>query len=164
MFATTDSKSRTAASGSASFRTGTSARSASIASFACSRSRPSGPSRMNPSCETVTTVWASRSTTFSLRNSASSCAARSPSLATDRLRGAHLLGVDLLQRRALLVPCDLPLGGVRPGNGEVRRGAELLGDRERPLDQPLDRRPRRPGLARPEVEQLAGEPVADRAP
>ena len=44
----------------------------------------------------------------------------------------HLLGVDLLERRALLPARALPLGGVRGGNAEERRGADLLGDRRAP--------------------------------
>ena len=76
-----------------------------------------------------------------------------------------LLGVDLLERRALLVARDLPLGRVRRRHREVRRRAELLGDRQHPLDQ-LARARARAGRTSPrrEVDQLAGQAVADRAP
>src|SRR4051794_39760215 len=83
---------------------------------------------------------------------------------TDGLSRRDLLGVDLLERRALGDACALPLCRVRAGDAEVRRRPELVRDRLHPLDQLLDPRARRYDLAALEVEQIAGEAEADRAP
>src|SRR5262249_14676419 len=108
------------------------------------------------------------SDTFSRRTSSWSCAIASCSLgscssANARL-GSHLLGVDLLERRALLVPGDLPLRRVRRRHAEIAGRAELLGEGKHPLDQLLELRPRRSRLEPVEVDQLAHQAVADRAP
>jgi hypothetical protein len=84
------------------------------------------------------------------------------SSATDR--DARLLGVDLLEGRPLLEAGDLALGGVALGDGEVRGGADLLRHGRHPLEQALEPCPRRQDVSALEVDQLAGEPVADRAP
>src|SRR6476659_5093228 len=47
----------------------------------------------------------------------------------------NLLGVDLLEARALLPARALALGGVRGRHVEERRGADLVGDGRDPLDQ-----------------------------
>src|SRR5262249_51994951 len=75
-----------------------------------------------------------------------------------------LLSVDLLQARSPLEPRDLPLGRVALRDGEVPRSAELVRDRRHPLEQLVDSPSRGNGLPALEVEQLAGEAVADRAP
>src|SRR5438552_11756445 len=76
----------------------------------------------------------------------------------------HLLGVNLLQRRALVEAGALALRGILLRDGEEGRRADLVRHRGDPLEQLLDARPRRHRLAAVEVDQLAGEPVADRAP
>ena len=75
-----------------------------------------------------------------------------------------MLGVDLRERPALFVPGDLAFRRVPLGHGQVRRGADLLGHRQHPFDQPLDPGAGRQDLAAVEVDQLAREPVPDRAP
>src|SRR6266545_5320166 len=150
MFAVTWLKSPITSSGTEPLRTGTSARIVSIASFVCT----------------------SRSEILTRLSSSSSCLISSSlgSLANalsrlDLLGGEpHLLGVDLLQRRTAFVARDLALGGVRSRHGQERGGAELLGHWERPFDQILDGGPRRAHVTGGEVDQLAGEAVADRAP
>src|SRR5262249_56335081 len=107
-----------------------------------------------------------RSATRSSRRSSSAEIASGPcsSSATDALLGPHLLGVDLLHRHTVLVAGDLALGCVRPRDGQVRRGTELLGDGQHPLDQLLERRTGPPHLERSEVDELAREPRADGPP
>src|SRR5262245_14571880 len=152
-------------SGTEPASTGVSARSDSIASFACSKSRPSGSSFAYPSWATVGRIESSRSDTFSCRMcSSSSSGERSPSSATDDFLGTYLLRVDLLERRAVLEARDLALGRVRGGHGQGLRGAELLGDGPHPLDQLLERRARGPHLMRAEVDQLTAQTPANRAP
>src|SRR2546423_2272430 len=113
---------------------GESAFSASIASRACSRPRGSAPSFAKPSDAIIELVWTSRSEIFALRSSSTSCSA----VGSSANALAELLGVDLLEARSFGVACELALGGVLRRHGEVGRDAELLGDRQRPLDQPLD--------------------------
>src|SRR5205085_9048606 len=141
---------------------GESAFSASIASRACSRSRTSGASLPNASEASSELVWTSRSETFAFRSSSTNSSAVGS--AGDSLTRRHLLCEDLLHRRPLLVPGDLPLGRVPLGDREPGRGAELLGDREHPVDELLEPSARRDRLAALEVEQLAGEAPADRPP
>src|SRR5262245_26811128 len=176
MFATICSRSRARSGGTASFSAGTSARRASIASFACSRSRSSSPRLRYPSDETVKTVWTSTSETFSCLNSASSCrsssswegcgscSSRCPSgsSAMYHLSGPDLLSVDLLQRPPLVEAGDLALG--RSGRRDGQRDAELVGDRTDPAGNPLELRPGGPHLVRAGIEQRPRQPVADRAP
>ena len=66
--------------------------------------------------------------------------------------------------RDTIMPRDLPLGRVGRGDREVGGAAELLGDGQHPLDEPLEVRARRAHLAAREVDQLAAQAVADRAP
>src|SRR4051812_33170918 len=169
MFETICSKSRVTWSGTTSFSTGRSARSASIASRAWSRSRSSSPSRRYPSEETVKTAWTRTSETLSFFSSPSSCASSSASLgccasssATDHVARLDLLGVDVLQRPALLDARDLPLGGVRRRHRELK--PELVSDHCDPLRHPLELGPRGPDIEHAGIEQAAREPVADRAP
>src|SRR5262245_19223706 len=176
MFATICSRSRARSGGTESFSAGTSARRASMASLACSRSRLSSPRLRYPSDETVKTVWTRTSETFSCLNSASSCRSSSswevccscsspcPSVssATDDLIRSNLLGIDLLQRPPLVEAGDLALG--RGGRRNVQGDAELVGDRADPSGDPLELGPGRPHLVCPGIEQRPGQPVADRAP
>src|SRR5205814_920711 len=142
--------------------TGRSAAIVSIASRAWSCSSPSSFAYASwPRVDTVETTSVS---IFSARSCSAICSALTSSSATDRLSGRDLLRVDLLQAHALPEARALALGRVRRGNGEELRRAELLGDGLHPFDQPLDVRPRRTNLARREVDQLAGEAVADRPP
>src|SRR5919198_2437208 len=101
---------------------------------------------------------------FSLRICSASCSAVNSSSATDRLPGGDLLGVDLLQARALLETRALALRGICRRNVEQLRGAELLRDRQHPLDQPLEVRARRPDIAPRQIDHLTGQSVPDRAP
>src|SRR6266508_4549760 len=150
-------RSRVTLGGTASRNTGRSARSASMARRPCSTSRSSSPSRWNPSEASVNVVWRRMSWILSLRSSSASLASSSASSsgscfssATNRLLPPYLLRVDLLQRRALLEPRDLALGRIR--------------DWEHPFDQPLEGGPCGAHLEGLEVDELAGEAVADRAP
>ena len=59
---------------------------------------------------------------------------------------------------------DLPLGRIGRGDREVVGAAELLGQRQHPFDQALEMCPRRPHLPGGEIDQLAREAVANRAP
>src|SRR5205823_2453186 len=102
-----------------------------------------------------TSIWRIASTRSSIVGSCSSANA---------FPCAHLLSVDLREGRALRVPRALPLGGVPLGDREERGGADLLGDRGHPLDELLEAGARGDGLAALEVDQLAREPVANRAP
>ena len=79
-------------------------------------------------------------------------------------RDPDLLGVDLLERGTGATLRDLPLGGVPLGHAKPRGRAELVGDRQHPLDETLDTRPGRKRIASLEVDQVAREPVPDRAP
>src|SRR5262245_17022463 len=101
-----------------SSRRGSRAARASIATRACSRSLTSGASLPNASEARSELVWTSRSEPFALRSSSISSSAVGVCSAFDSLTGPHLLGEDLLHRPALLVACDLPLGGVPLGDGE----------------------------------------------
>src|SRR3954468_15586747 len=96
--------------------------------------------------------------------SASMSTSGSWSSATDRLSATHLLSVDLLEARPLLDPCDLPLGGVRIRDREERRGTDPPRQGRDPVEEILEPLPRRHRLAPLEVEELAAEPVAKRAP
>src|SRR5919108_1943849 len=174
MFARTWLKSRSVSAGPVPSRTRTSAPTASIASRACSRSRASGVRRWKPSDETVYSVCTSRSETWSLRSSSSSCRRNSfspgcpGSSATDELaRLDNLLGVDLLERRSVCVARQLTFSRVRGRDCQIVRDAELLRDRQRPGDQLGQRLASRPeaGLGEPlEVDQLPRESVAGRPP
>ena len=53
-------------------------------------------------------------------------------------RDPDLLGVDLLERGTGATLRDLPLGGVPLGHAKPRGRAELVGDRQHPLDETLD--------------------------
>src|SRR5712691_9109399 len=86
------------------------------------------------------------------------------SSATDPLRRAYLLGVDLRQRLPCFEPLDLALCSVLLRDDEVRGRADLLGGGEHPLDQLVDPLARGDRLAPLEVDELARQPVADRAP
>src|SRR5918995_5701622 len=77
---------------------------------------------------------------------------------------ANLLGVDLLECRALLVAQDLTLGGIRRGHRQEGRRADLLGDRLHPLDQLLDPLALVDELTGLEVDEVAAETPADRPP
>src|SRR6266542_4609506 len=89
----------------------------------------------------------------------------STSSATDELpRSPHELGENVAVRAELLEPCVLPLCGVRVWDSEVRRGADLLRDRQYPLDQRLDPGARGHDLSALEVDQAVAETVPDRAP
>src|SRR6266849_4980283 len=155
---------------SPSSSSGTSASSASIASRACSKSRRSGASLPKAIEASMELVCRSRSETFALRSSSTSCAAvgaeGSPSggSAGDSLTGPDLLGEDLLHRRTLGVSGHLPLGGVPLRNREPVRGSELLGDRLHPFDELLEPGARGDRLAALEVDQLARQPPANRPP
>src|SRR5262245_54544201 len=104
------------------------------------------------------------SSIFSSRIWSASFSGVSSSSATHGLSRRDLLGVDLLDARALLEAGALPLGCVCSGNEQQRRGPELLGNRKHPLDQSLELCPRGPYLAARQVDLLAGEAVADRPP
>src|SRR5207237_67506 len=142
--------------------TGCSAFSASIARRAWSSSFASSlPYASDASSEHVCTR---NSSTFALRNSSTSSSAPGVNSASDTLACPDLLDEDVLERRAFLVARDLPLRGVAVGDREPLRSAELLRNRLHPLDELLEARPRGHRLAALEVEQFAGEPVADRTP
>src|SRR6266536_2222175 len=146
---------------------GASAFSASIARRAWSRSRTSGASLPNASEASSELVCASRSETFARRSSSTSCSGVGCSgagSAGDSLTRSHLLREDLLHRRALLVPRDLALGRVSLRDREPRRGPDLLGYREHPLDETLEPGARRHLLTALEVDQAPRETPADRAP
>src|SRR5882724_5994369 len=98
------------------------------------------------------------SPTLSLRSSSTTSWAVGS--AGDSLTGPHLLGEDLLHRRALLVARDLPLRRVPLGNREPRRRPELVGNGLHPFEQLLEPRPGGDRLAALEVDQLTGEPRA----
>ena len=65
---------------------------------------------------------------------------------------------------AFLLLRDLTLGGVSLGNREEVGGAELFRDRPHPVDELLEPRAGRDGGAALEVDELARQAVADRAP
>src|SRR5262249_24606998 len=77
---------------------------------------------------------------------------------------SHLLGVDLRERRTLLVPGPLPLGCILHRHGANRGGADLVGDRRDPFEELLDPCARGDRLPPLEVDQLARESVSDRPP
>src|SRR5262249_36829096 len=72
-------------------------------------------------------------------------------------RRSRMLREDLLHRRRPLGAGELALGGVALGPGEPRRRAELLGERQPPLDELLEARAGGYRLPPLEVDQLAGE-------
>src|SRR3990170_2048021 len=127
MLATTWLRSRTSSLDTVSPSAGTTARIASIATRAWARSPAA--SFCQPSDEIMVRVWTSTSETLScpICSASSSGVGVRSSSATDTLRRPDLLGVDLLERPALLEAGDLPLGGVplraRGGGGE---GGERL--------------------------------------
>ena len=92
------------------------------------------------------------------RETSSSLGSRCASSATDRLRRAHLLGVDLLERRALLEALDLALSGVLLGAARYGAAPISSADRLHPLDELLEALPRWDRLAAGEVDELAREP------
>src|SRR5437764_1834015 len=113
--------------------------SASIARFAWARSPFS--SLANARLAIVEAIETRNGSTSKLP----SCSASSSGVgsATDRLRLLHLLSVDLLDRRPVLEPRDLPLGGVPLRQLQVRRDPDLVRDRRHPLEElrdPLARR------------------------
>src|SRR3990170_2151858 len=137
MLATTWLRSRTSSLGTVSPSAGTTARIASIATRAWTRSPAA--SFCQPSDEIRVRVWTRTSETLSCpicSESSSGVGVRSSS-ATDTLRRADLLGVDLLERPALLEAGDLPLGGVPLRDREVGGSADLLRERHHPLEQLL---------------------------
>src|SRR5436853_311282 len=81
---------------------GTSARSASIARRASSRSRVSGASFPYASDANIEVVCRTMSPTFILRSSSTSCSAVGVDSPGDSLTGTHLFGEDLLHPRAVL--------------------------------------------------------------
>src|SRR5581483_6962099 len=82
----------------------------------------------------------------------------------DALAGGDLLGEDLLDGRAFPVPRDLTLGCVPIREREPRRRAELVRDRPHPLEQLLEPRTRRNGLAPLEVDEITRHPPPQRTP
>src|ERR671923_1787025 len=96
--------------------------------------------------------------------SSSSSGVGSSGLSANRLLPADLLGVDLLERRALLIACDLALRGVRGRDCQERSRADLLGHGLHPLDQLLEPLALVDELAGFEIDELADHPPADRAP
>src|SRR5579862_5841042 len=111
-----------------------------------------------------TSIWRIASTTSARLGSGPTGSSSANALSQLDLPGPHLLGVDLAQRGALAEPLLLALGRVPLGEPEVAGGPRLLGDRRDPLEQLLEPRPRRHGLAAVEVDQLARKAVADRPP
>src|SRR5262249_13174214 len=145
-----------------SSRSGSSAARASTARRACSRSLTSGASFPNASDASSEHVWTRRAPTFALRSSSISASALTS--ASDSVTGSHLLSEDLFHRPALLVSRDLPLRGVSLGNRKPAACAELVRHGLHPLEQLLDPCTRRNRRAALEVEELAGETPAQRAP
>src|SRR5438045_544692 len=133
-----------------------------MARRACSRSRTSGASFPNASEPSSEHVCTSRSPTFAFCSSSTSCSGVMS--AGDSLTGRHLLGEDLLHRRALFLARDLPLGGVALRDREPRRDTELVRDRLHPFDELLESCACRNRLAALEVDQLARESPANCAP
>src|SRR6478672_9600453 len=134
---------------------------ASIAAFAWASSR----------CSSLPKASEARVETVERRNwPTSSCRSSSARSSTVGSRGASsanpltradLLAVDLDERRTLVVSRPLALGRVLGRHAEVRCRADLVRDGRDPLQQLLDPRTGRYRLAALEVDQLAGEPVAD---
>src|SRR5262249_35904303 len=147
-------------------RTGSSARSDSIARRAWVRSRASGETRWNPIDAVAESAFTRMSATPTFSSASRSCCSvgSASSSATDRLRRPDLLGVDLPGRGAVREALDLTLGRVLLRNGEERRSADLLRDREHPGHKIVQPLPRRDGLASGEVDELAREAVADGSP
>src|ERR1041384_8546153 len=75
------------------------------------------------------------SSIFSRRICSASFGAVSSPSAPHRLPRRDLLGVDLLESRALLEARTLTLGRVRGRHRQELRGSQLVGDRQNPLDQ-----------------------------
>src|SRR6185437_15116779 len=98
----------------------------------------------------VVMVERMRSETFACR--IASNIAFSVSSSADSLTGSPFRCVVLLQRRPILPSGALALGRVGRGHCQERGRAGLLGERGNPLDQLLDPRPRRHGLAALEVD------------
>src|SRR5262245_48614398 len=145
-------------------RTGSRARSDSIASVTSFRSRVSAETRRNPIDAVAESAFRRMSAT-PIRSSASrssSSVGSCGSSATDRLGGLDLLGVDLFERCAVLEALDLALGRIALRQCEVRRRADLLRGRHGPLDQLLEPLTGRNRLAALEVDELAREAPADR--
>src|SRR4029077_6674554 len=112
---------------------------ASMAMRACWRSRASGETRRKPSDAVAVSACKSRSATLTRASASGNSSSVGISLsATDRLRCADLLGVDLLEGRAFLEALDLALGGIPVGDCEIRRSPDLVRDGRYPLDQLLD--------------------------
>src|SRR5262245_1434025 len=99
-----------------------------------------------------------------MRPSASSICSWVGSSATDGLPDEYLCGEGLADGGALVDARELPLRRVRRRHGEVRRGADLLGHRQGPLGELLEPGARREHTPGPELDQLAREAEADRAP
>jgi hypothetical protein len=70
--------------------------------------------------------------------------------------------VDLSQRRAFVVACDLTLGRIRRGDDD--RCAELVRNRRDPFGEAFQVLACGPDVAGREIDELAREAVADRAP
>src|SRR5213076_1773904 len=102
--------------------------------------------------------------TLSFASSAWSSSTSCCSSSDNRDARLHLLGVDLLERRAGIVPRDLALRRVRRRDAEIRGRTDLLRRGLNPLEQALEVRACGTGLAGLEVDQLAREAVADRTP
>ena len=145
-------------------RTGSSARMHSIASLAWGRSRASGETRRKPSdavAETACTMTSATPTLSSASRSSSSDG--SPLSPTDRLRRAP---ARRRSPRATFRPRSARSAALQR-SARARRGtggADLLGHGQHPLDELLDPLSRGNRLAALEIEQLAGEPVANCAP
>ena len=164
-FALACSRSRTTASSTPpSRRTGSSARMHSIASLAWGGRAPPGDSPEAERRRRRDRLHDDVGHAYLVERLAELVLRRKSALTTDRLRRAHLLGVDLLERHSVLEALDLPLCSVPLGHGEVRGGADLLGHGQHPLDELLDPLSRGNRLAALEIEQLTGKPVADCAP
>src|SRR5918996_5335460 len=103
------------------------------------------------------------SSTLSRRSSSSSSRA-SCSSSSDMDRLHDLVRVDLAESGPALVAGDLTLGCIGARDGDERCDPELLCNRLDPGCELLEPLPGRPDAPRVEVDHLAAEPVADRAP
>src|SRR5918996_5376758 len=103
------------------------------------------------------------SSTLSRRSSSSSSRA-SCSSSSDMDRLYDLVRVDLAKGCAALVAVDLTLGCIGARDEDEGCGPELLRDRLDPDRELLEPLPGRQHAPRVEVDHIAGEPVADRAP
>src|SRR5215218_1356190 len=163
--ATTWLKSRSTSSATVPSNAPRSAFIPSIARRAWSRSRVASSSLAKPSWASVAAVESRRSETFMFftASSSSSGVGCGVSAANGLLR-PHLLRVDLLERRALLVPGDLALRGVRSRDREKRGHADLVGDGLYPLDQLFHALALLHQLARLEINEVPRQAPADRTP